>query len=156
LKDNLTMICELLPSGRGAAPPEPPVPSGPNVHENYGKPAPAPTYEGLLKTAYDDALFEHFFTSQLVAINTATGAKTPIGRPAIFGSVTPAPGDQYVLVTKIKKPFSHLMPMNGFAQDVEIWTRAGEIAKKIADVPTREGTPLTGVEPGPRGYRWRA
>ena len=156
LKDSVTIVCELVPAGRGQAPAEPTVPSGPNVHENYGKPAPAPTYEDLLKTAYDDALFEHYFTSQLAAINSATGAKSPIGRPAIFGSVTPAPGDQYVLVTKIKKPFSHLMPMNGFAQDVEIWTRAGEVAKKIAEVPTREGTTLTGVEPGPRGYRWRA
>ena len=46
--------------------------------------------------------------------------------------------------------------MNGFAQDVEIWTRAGEVAKKIADLPSREGTTLTGVEPGPRSYQWRA
>src|SRR6185295_5892949 len=61
-----------------------------------------------------------------------------------------------VLVTKIKKPFSHTMPMNGFPQDVEIWSRAGEVAKKIADLPSREGTTLTGVEPGPRSYRWRA
>jgi dipeptidyl aminopeptidase/acylaminoacyl peptidase len=156
LKDSVTIVCELVPAGRGQPPAEPTVPSGPNVHESYGKAAPAPTYEDLLKTAYDDALFEYYFTSQLAAINTATGAKTPIGRPAIFGNVTPAPGDQYVLVTKIKKPFSHLMPMNAFAQDVEIWSRAGEVVKKIADVPTREGTTLTGVEPGPRGYRWRA
>ena len=48
------------------------------------------------------------------------------------------------------------MPMNGFPQDVEIWTRGGEVAKKIADLPSREGTPLTGVEPGPRSYQWRA
>ena len=86
----------------------------------------------------------------------ATGAKTPIGRPAIFSNVTPSPSGQYVLVSKIKKPFSHTIPMNGFPQDVEIWTRAGEVAKKIADLPSREGTPLTGVEPGPRGYQWRA
>jgi dipeptidyl aminopeptidase/acylaminoacyl peptidase len=156
LKDSITIVCELVPAVRGQAPAEPTVPSGPNVHESYGKAAPAPTYEDLLKTAYDDALFEYYFTSQLAAINTATGAKTPIGRPAIFGSVTPAPGDQYILVTKIKKPFSHLMPMNGFPEDVEIWTRAGQVARKIADVASREGTTLTGVEPGPRGYRWRA
>jgi dipeptidyl aminopeptidase/acylaminoacyl peptidase len=46
--------------------------------------------------------------------------------------------------------------MNGFAQDVEIWSRAGEVARKIADLPSREGTTLTGVEPGPRSHRWRA
>ncbi len=156
LRDNLTMVCELVPAGRGPAPAEPTVPSGPNVQENYGKPAPAPTYEDLLKTAHDEALFAYYFTSQLAAINTGTGVKTPMGRPEIFGNVTPSPNGQYLFVTKIKKPFSHIMPMNGFPQDVEIWTRGGEVAKKIADQPSREGTPLTGVEPGPRGYQWRA
>ena len=156
LRDNVTMVCELVPAGRGPAPAEPTVPPGPNVHESYGKAAPAPTYEDLLKSAHDDALFDYYFTSQLAAINTGTGAKAPIGRPAIFSNVTPSPGGQHVLVSKIKKPFSHTIPMNGFPQEVEIWTRAGEVAKKIADLPSREGTPLTGVEPGPRGYRWRA
>src|SRR4051794_39961592 len=156
LKDNATMVCELVPPGRGAAPAEPLVPSGPHVEENYGKAAPAPTYEDLLKTAYDDTLFDYYFTSQLTAVNVVTAAKSAIGKPAIFANVTPAPGGQHVLVMKLKKPFSHTVPMNGFAQDVEIWTRAGAVARKIADQPSREGTPLTGVEPGPRGYRWRA
>ena len=124
LRDNLTMVCELVPAGRGPAPAEPAVPPGPNVHENYGKAAPAPTYEDLLGSAHDDALFDYYFTSQLVAINTTTGAKSPIGRPGILNTVTPSPGGQYILVSKIKKPFSHTIPMNGFPQDVEIWTRA--------------------------------
>src|SRR5882724_6294185 len=156
LKDNVTMVCELVPAGRAPAPAEPLVPSGPHVEENSGKAAPAPTYEDLLKTAYDDTLFDYYFTSQLAAINVTTGAKTTIGKPAVFANVTPAPAGQHLLVMKIKKPFSHTVPMNGFAQDIEIWTRAGEVAKKIADQPSREGTTLTGVEPGPRGYRWRA
>ena len=63
------MVCELVPSGRGPAPAEPLVPSGPHVEENYGKAAPAPTYEDLLKTSYDDTLFDYYFTSQLAAIN---------------------------------------------------------------------------------------
>jgi dipeptidyl aminopeptidase/acylaminoacyl peptidase len=155
LKDNVTIVCELVPEGRGAAPAEPTVPSGPNVHENYGKAAPAPTYEDLLKTAYDDALFEHYFTSQIAAINTATGAKTAIGRPGIFNEVTPSPDGQHVLVAKIKKPFSHLMPKNGFAQDLEVWARAGSLEKKVAELASREGTTLTGVEVGPRNIRWR-
>jgi len=156
LKDNVTMVCELVPAGRGPVPTEPAVPAGPTVHESYGKAAPAPTYEDLLKNAHDDALFDYYFTSQLAAIDTGTGAKTTIGRPGIFTNVTPSPGGQFVLVNKVKKPFSHLVPMNGFPQDVEIWSRAGELAKKIADLPSREGTTLTGVEPGPRGYHWRA
>src|SRR4029079_746083 len=138
------------------APQEPAVPPGPNVHESSGKAAPAATYEDLLKTAAHDALFEYYFTSQLAAINTTTGAKTTFGRPAIVSNVTPSPSGDYMLVSSIKEPYSHLIPMNGFPQDVEIWARKGGPVKKIADVPTREGTTLTGVEPGPRGYQWRA
>jgi dipeptidyl aminopeptidase/acylaminoacyl peptidase len=156
LRDNATMVCELVPANRGAVPVAPAVPTGPTVHENYAKAAPAPTFEDLLKDAHDDALFDYYFSSQLTAINTGTGARTPIGRTAIFNNATPSPNGQYVLVTKVKKPFSHTVPMNGFPQEVEIWSRGGDVAKKIADLPSREGVSLTGVEPGPRAYQWRA
>jgi dipeptidyl aminopeptidase/acylaminoacyl peptidase len=155
LHDNVTMVCELVPANRGAAPVEPMVPSGPTVHENSGKAAPAPTYEDLLKNPYDDALFEYYFTSQLAAINTATGTKTPIGKTGIFNNATPSPSGQYVLVSKIRKPFSHTVPANGFNQDIEVWSRDGDV-KKLADRPSREGTTLTGVEAGPRSFQWRA
>jgi dipeptidyl aminopeptidase/acylaminoacyl peptidase len=155
LHDNVTMVCELVPANRGAAPVEPTVPPGPTVHENYGKAAPAPTYEDLLKNPYDDALFEYYFTSQLAAINTATGTKTPIGKTGIFNNVTPSPSGQFVLVSKIRKPFSHTVPANGFNQDIEVWSRDGDV-KKLADRPSREGTTLTGVEAGPRSFQWRA
>ena len=155
LHDNVTMVCELVPANRGAAPVEPMVPSGPTVHENFGKAAPAPTYEDLLKNPYDDALFDYYFTSQLASINITTGAKAPIGKTGIFNNVTPSPSGQYVLVSKIKKPFSHTVPANGFNQDIEVWSRDGDV-KKLADRPSREGTTLTGVEAGPRSFQWRA
>ena len=155
LHDNMTLICELVPTGRGPAPTEPSVPMGPNIIENYGKAAPAATFEDMIKTAHDEALFEYYFTSQLVAINVTSAGKTLIGRPAIFSSVTPSPGGEYILISKIMRPFSHLIPMNGFPEDVEVWRRKGEVARKVADVPTREGVPLTGVQTGPRGYHWR-
>jgi dipeptidyl aminopeptidase/acylaminoacyl peptidase len=155
LHDNKTLICQFVPTGRGPAPAEAAVPMGPNIQENVGKAAPAATYEDMLKTAHDDALFEYYFTSQIVAIDSATGRRTPIGRPGIFDSVTPSPGGNYLLVTRIKRPFSHLIPIGGFPEDVEVWTRGGQLAKKVADVPSREGVPLTGVQAGPRGIHWR-
>jgi dipeptidyl aminopeptidase/acylaminoacyl peptidase len=156
LKDNQTIVCELVPARRGAAPTEPAVPLGPNVQENLGKAAPAPTYEDMIKTAHDEDLFEYYWTSQLATINAATGATTPIGRTAIFAGVTPSPSNEYLLVSTVKRPYSHLIPMNGFPEDVEIWDRKGAVARKIADRPSREGTPIGGVEAGPRGYHWRA
>lgn len=155
LKDNVTLLCRLVPAGRGAAPAAPVVPNGPNIQENYGKAAPAPTVQDLLKTEHDEALFEHYFTSQLAAIDGATGRKTLIGRPGILSDVTASPGGEYILVSRIKRPFSRLVPMGGFPNEVEIWNRRGEVAKKIADVPSSEGIPINGTQTGPRGVRWR-
>jgi dipeptidyl aminopeptidase/acylaminoacyl peptidase len=155
LRDNATLICELVPAGHGPAPLEPTVPTGPNIQENSGKAAPAPTFEDMLKTAHDEALFEYYFTSQLAAINITSGRKTLIGRPAIFGLATPSPSGEYLLVSRIKRPYSHLIPVNGFPEEVEIWTRDGQVSRKIADVPSREGVPINGVQTGPRGCRWR-
>jgi len=155
LHDNVTVICELVPIGRGPVPAESAVPTGPNVQENQGKPAPVPTYEDMLKTAHDDALFEYYFTSQIASFNVTTGRKTIIGRPAIFDGIAMSPNDDYLLVSKVKRPFSHLLPKGGFPEDVEIWTRRGELVHKIADVPSSESVPINGVVTGPRAYRWR-
>lgn len=155
LRDNKTLICQFVPVGRGPAPAEPAVPTGPNIQETSGKAAPAATYEDMIKTAHDEALFEYYFTSQLASIEATTGRKSLIGKPAIFDSVTPSPSGDFVLVTKIERPFSHLIPMNGFPQEIEVWSRTGQLAKKVAAVPSREGVSLTGVQTGPRGIRWR-
>ena len=155
LRDNKTMVCTWVPSARAAAPVAPSVPIGPNIQENNGKAAPVATYEDMLKTAHDDDLFEYYFTSQLATIDVTNGRKTLLGRPAIFDSVTPSPSGDFFLVTTIKRPFSHLIPMEGFPEDIEIWSRANQVVRKIADIPSREGVSLTGVPAGPRSIHWR-
>jgi dipeptidyl aminopeptidase/acylaminoacyl peptidase len=155
LNDSKTLICKVVPLGRGPAPADTNVPGGPNVQENEGKAAQAATYEDMIKTAHDEALFAYYFTAQLAAIDATTGTSAPIGKPAILGDVSPSPNDKFILVTKIKRPFSHLIPIDGFPEDVEIWDRKGGVVKKLADRPSREGVPIAGVEAGPRGHHWR-
>jgi dipeptidyl aminopeptidase/acylaminoacyl peptidase len=155
LEDSATIVCLTVPAGRGAAPAEARVPSGPNVLENLGTAAPAPTFEDMLKTKYDEDLLEYYFTSQVVTYDVASSRKTPIGKSAIIESVTPSPNGEYLLVSRVKRPFSHLFPMGGFPKDVEVWNRRGVLARTIADVPTAEGVPINGVQAGPRQYQWR-
>ena len=155
LRDNKTLVCKVVPMGRGPAPAGESVPAGPNVQENEGKAAQSATYEDMLRTAHDDAVFAYYFTSQLASIDAATGTMLLMGKPAILGDVAPSPDDHFILVTRIERPFSHLIPMNGFPEDVEVWDRKGAVVKKLADRPSREGVPLTGVEASPRGHHWR-
>ena len=152
---NTTLVCKFVPANLGPAPAEPKVPSGPNVQENDGKTAQVATYEDMIRTAHDEDLFEYYFTSQLALVDAASGAKTPIAKPAIFTTITPSPNGEYILATKIKRPFSHLLPLFGFAEEVDVLDRKGKAVKQLADRPSREGVPLTGVETGPRGHRWR-
>ncbi len=153
LDNSLSMLCSFIPATRGLPPAAPKVPTGPNIQETSGKAAPAPTYEDLLKTAYDEALFEYYGTVQLAFVNVTTGVKTPVGKPAIV-SATVSPSGEYLLVERVKRPFSHLVTAAEFPMDLEVWTRAGQLVKKIADIPSGEGVPINGVRVGPRSYRW--
>src|SRR5437764_6915644 len=56
LRDNKTLVCKVVPAGRGSAPADETVPPGPNVQESEGKTAQSATYEDMLRTAHDDAL----------------------------------------------------------------------------------------------------
>ncbi|CAN5680447.1 S9 family peptidase [soil metagenome] len=154
LDDSSALLCGFVPSPRVAAPVAPKAPMGPNVQENYGKSGPIRTYQDLLTSAHDEALFEYFMQAQLAFVDAATAARTPTGKPAMIASAAVSPNGQYLLVEKIKRPFSRLVTMGGFPNDVEVWTRAGENARTIADVPMGDTVAMNGVISGPRSYRW--
>jgi dipeptidyl aminopeptidase/acylaminoacyl peptidase len=155
LEDGSGVLCQLVPAGRGPEPKAPPVPLGPNVQETSGKAAPAPTYQDLLETEHDEALFEHYFTSQLAFVDAASGKQTLLGKPCVIDDARLSPDNAYILVSRIKRPYSRLVPASQFPKDVEIWSRRGELLRKLADVPSNEGVPMLGVISGPRSHRWR-
>jgi dipeptidyl aminopeptidase/acylaminoacyl peptidase len=154
LDDSSGLLCAFVPDGRGPAPAAPKAPSGPNVQENSGKPGPVRTYQDLLTSAHDEALFEYYFTNQLAFVDAATGSRTPAGKPGMHSSTSVSPNGQFVIVERIKRPFSRLLTFGDFPTDVEVWTRAGAKARTIADVPMGDVVPINGVMTGPRSYRW--
>ncbi len=153
LRDSSALLCTFVPAARGSAPAAPVAPAGPNVQENHGRPGPIPTYQDLLASAHDEDLFEYYFTSELGFVDPATGRRTAAGQPGLIAA-TPSPDGAYILVTRIKRPFSRLLPWTGFPQDVEVWNRRGEVVRTIADVPMRDTVPINGVATGPRAHRW--
>ncbi len=156
LPDNHTMLCKTVPAGRGNPPAEPKVPVGPNVLESFGKAAPAPTFEDLLQDPHDADLFEFYARAQLAFVDTAAGRLTPVGKPAIFGAVDPSPDGKYILVTRIHRPFSFLLPVQDFARDVEVLNATGRVVYSVAKLPVAEGVPLNGVPTGPRQINWKS
>ncbi|HEU0180454.1 MAG TPA: prolyl oligopeptidase family serine peptidase [Blastocatellia bacterium] len=155
LPDGKTLLCRTIVAGRGAPPAAPAVPTGPNVQENYGKATPAPTFQDLLRNPYDEKLYEYYATTQLALINSATGRVTPFGKPAIFGSVEPAPDGNHFLVATIHRPYSYLLTAGSFPRLVEVWDHSGKSVYKLADLPLADQVPIEGVPTGPRNYNWR-
>ena len=156
MPDNRTLLVQLVPPSRGAAPSEPLVPTEPNTQESSGRPGPVRTFEDLLKSPHDENLFEYYATSQLALIDSSSGRSTPIGQPAIYQGVDAAPDGHHLLVTRLKRPFSYLLPDFAFPKDVEVWDTKGKLVYKVASLPLADQVPIDGVITGPRVIHWRS
>ncbi len=152
-KDEL--LLQLVPEKRGKPPEAPTAPVGPVVQESSGKAAPVRTYQDMLTSAHDEALFEYYCTSQLAVVKL-DGTVTKVGEPAIYTGVSPSPTTKFLLVTRLKKPFSYLHPYSAFPKVTEVWDRAGKSVDTVVDSPLQDKVPIEGVPTGPRGIRWVA
>ena len=150
------LVCAMVPEGRGAAPKPAQVPAGPTIQENLGDKAPARTFQDLLKNTHDEAVFEHYLTSQLARVSLA-GEVTTLGEPGIIWDYDPSPDGRYLLVETLHRPFSYLRPARWFPTRVEVWDAAGKLVEQIADLPLRENIPIPygSVAEGPRSFSWR-
>jgi dipeptidyl aminopeptidase/acylaminoacyl peptidase len=166
------LLCQIVPKNRGKAPARSLVPSGPEVQDASGKAAPVRTYQDLLKNADDVKAFDYYMTSQLALVKLDEGKQEeeeeeeggprippgvhPIGKPGIFESVQVSPNRDHLLVERTVKPYSFVLPSDGFAKKVEVWELlTGKLEYTLASLPTEEGVPIEGVPVGPRSYHWR-
>jgi dipeptidyl aminopeptidase/acylaminoacyl peptidase len=155
--DGASLLVKLVPEGREAAPEKPAVPSGPVIQESLGRTAPARTYQDLLRGPHDEALFEHYFEAQLARVSLEGGVPRPLGDPGIITDFSPAPGGEFLLVERIKRPFSYLVPYYRFPTEVTILDREGRPVRRVADLPLADDVPVAfdAVAPGPRSIHWR-
>ncbi len=156
LPNSKQMVALLIPAGRAAEPQTSAVPVGPNVQESGGVRAPVRTYQDLLQSQHDVALFKHYFTAQLAVVEAARAGATKLGSPAIFDEMSPSPDGKYIFVSRVVEPFSYFVPYSDFAQEAEIWDMNGRLIKKLASLSLAEKTPIGGVKTGPRSVRWMA
>jgi len=93
MPDNHTLLVQLAPPTRGAAPPTPVVPPEPITQESSGRPGPVRTYEDLLKSPHDESL-----------LNTT--------RLRSWRSSTPTPDTPHYSVSRRSYKESILLPMD--------------------------------------------
>lgn len=153
--DDNTLLYRTIVKPVTAAPVKPAAPTGPTVQENYGKASPRPTYQDMIKSPFDEKLYEFYATSQLVK-NTG-GVETKIGKPAIYASISVSPDKKYLLLRTIQKPFSYLVPAFGFPSTVVITDITGKLVKQVAELPSTETAPsgYDNVQDVQRSFEWR-
>ena len=154
MPDSSGIICRMKPEGTYEPPESSGPPDGPVIQECGGEEAKARTYQDLLKTPHDIALFDYYFNSQLMMI-TLEGKAARIGPPSIFNNVSISPDGNYLAVTRVVKPYSYLVPWYYFARELEIWRIEGSRVATIASLDRSEDIPIGGVPSGPRSLSWR-
>ena len=151
------IVVRTVPAGRGGAPAEASTPTGPVVQESTGEAAPARTYQDLLESPRDEALFDHYMTGQLVVVDLDGGAR-PLGPPAVYTSFEPSPDGRHLLTEARHRPYSYLVPWSRFPNRVEVWDLAAGTPTLVHDAPLAERVPIAfgSVPTGPRSHGWRA
>lgn len=153
--DEATVLYKTSVNLAAALRPRPVTPRGPTIQENLGKVAPSVTYQDLIRSAYDEYVFEFLATSQLV--KNTNGKEMPLGTPAIHGSISVSPDKRYLMTRTIRKPFSYLVTAGGFAADVNVMSMDGSFVKTIMQLPSAEGTPsgYDNVQNTARAFQWK-
>jgi dipeptidyl aminopeptidase/acylaminoacyl peptidase len=161
MPDQKSILVKLVPEGMGAPPADPVVPVGPSIQETGGEKGQSSTYENrdTLGSTHDEDVFDYYAQSQLALVDAASGAITPVGKPANYDSLAPAPDGQHILVTAIHKPYSYVTTYDRFPQEVEVWDisdRTRLSVHTVASLPLADRVPIRGVPLGPRNFSWRA
>ncbi|WP_404851957.1 MULTISPECIES: alpha/beta hydrolase family protein [unclassified Colwellia] len=129
----------------------------PVIQTTSGIKAAVRTYSNLLKTPYDEALFEFLTRSQLAEISLA-GRINKLGKTAMVKDFTLSPDGQYLLVSQVKKPFSYLVPARRFPEETQVWSVEGKLVTQVADLASGENIPkgFDSVREGRRNINWRS
>jgi dipeptidyl aminopeptidase/acylaminoacyl peptidase len=156
---NSSILFKAVTKPLSQQPQKPVAPAGPVVQQNLGKVAASRTYQDLIKSPYDEALFEFYATTQLVRATESTGGTLNgnVGSPAIIGSYELSPSNQYILAKRIDKPFSYLVPAGGFNNSMLIMDIVGKEVKLLAKIPSSELTPtgFDNVLNAPHDFTWK-
>jgi len=157
-KDNKHLLVKMLPNDRkelintATA-----VPSGPTVSVSDGAKAQNRTYQDLLKTPNDEFNFEQLARSEIKKLSI-NGEVTDFLDADMYRGISFSPDGNYIMVTKIKRPFSYLVTYSRFPSESNIYDVNGNFVKTVNNVPLDEVRPkgFMATRTGKRSMQWRS
>ncbi|NQZ79196.1 MAG: S9 family peptidase, partial [Ekhidna sp.] len=139
--DSKSMLVKMLPADRkplvNAATA---VPSGPTVTESSGAKAQNRTYQDLLKNPVDEQNFEQLARAEIYKVSLDGNTEKWMDT-GMYRGMSYSPDGNYVMITKVKRPFSYLVPYSRFASETAIYNQSGELVKMLLDNTVDEVRP---------------
>jgi dipeptidyl aminopeptidase/acylaminoacyl peptidase len=160
LGDSKSLLVSLVPANRGAVPRAPASSTGPLVQESLGRRNAARTYQDLLKSPHDEALFDYYANTE--AMRVWLDGKSATIATGVIRTLAPSPDGQYALIQTLKRPYSYSVPFSRFATKTEVRdaleANIGAVVRVLSDLPLSEDDDLDAdaVRRGPRQYQWRS
>ncbi|MBT8262237.1 MAG: prolyl oligopeptidase family serine peptidase [Bacteroidia bacterium] len=156
--DNNAMLVKMLPANRkGLINTAEAIPEGPTISTSDGQKAQNRTYQDLLKNPNDEANFEQLAIAEIkkVSIGGSVMDFLPAG---MYRNISFSPDGNYLLVSKIEKPFSYIVPYSRFPYKEIIYDKSGKQLTVFNDVPLNEVQPkgFMATRKGKRRTSWRS
>jgi dipeptidyl aminopeptidase/acylaminoacyl peptidase len=156
-KDNKNLLVKMLPSDR-----QPlidtaiAVPSGPTISESDGEKAQNRTYQDLLKTPNDEFNFEQLARSEIKKVSIDGNVQNFLNAD-MYRGISFSPDGKYIMITKIKRPFSYLVTYTRFPSESVMHDAAGSKIRTVNEVALDEVRPkgFMSTRTGKRNMIWR-
>ncbi len=156
--DGSALLVKMLPSSRkelvnvAEA-----VPAGPTISMSDGAKAQNRTYQDLLKNPNDEQNFEQLALSEIKKVDLNGKAYSFLSAD-MYRNLSFSPDGNYLMVSKVKRPFSYLVTYGRFPLEETIYSSTGEFVATVNDVPLDEVRPkgFMSTRQGRRSMSWRA
>jgi len=156
-KDNSGLLVNVLPEDRKELiDTDEAIPEGPVISVSEGEKAQNRTYQDLLSNPNDEFNFEQLARSKIVLLDLEGNASEFLPT-AMYSDISVSPNGEYVMISKIKTPFSYLVPYYRFPNETNIYDMDGDLISQVMDVPLQEVLPkgFMSVRTGRRSMNWR-
>src|SRR5699024_8189760 len=133
------------------------IPTGPVISVSNGEKAQNRTYKDLLESPIDENNFETLAQAEIRKV-TMAGEESLFFAEDMYNWIYFSPNGEYVLVSRLKKPFSYIVPQSRFPYDQIIYDKKGKPVKVFNQVPLTEVLPqgFGATRTGKRNVSWRS
>jgi len=136
------LLCRVIPDESAEAPARF---ASPNIMDHPGGAARTRTYDNPINAACEEAAIAHSFSSTHARVGVDGQVRRIDASTGLLARVLPSPDRKRALVTRLQRPYSHLLKATHFPRDLEIWDiERGERIEAPALLQQRDITATSG------------